>query len=171
MPLRLYRLVENFKMQALGLTDFTSKCVFVRVCVRARTHTHIHTHAQLCLFVTPWTLACQVSLSKEFSRQEYWSGLPFPFPPLRHLSNPEIKAASLASPVLAGEFFTPEPPVGSYCVFAELRWEKPLHQKNFISEMRRNENLALFLKTSRSRNIIPEELHTPAASQIRRVVL
>ena len=43
MPLRLYRLVENFKMQALGLTDFTSKCVFVRVCVRAHTHTHTHT--------------------------------------------------------------------------------------------------------------------------------
>ena len=29
------------------------------------------------LFVTPWTLACQALLSLEFSRQEYWSGLPF----------------------------------------------------------------------------------------------
>ena len=143
------------------------------VCVRTRTHTHTHTHthAQLCLLVTPRTVACQVSLSKEFSREEYWSGLLFPFPPARHLSNPEIKPASLASPVLAGEFFTAEPPVGSYCVFAEFRWEKPLHQKNFISEMRRNENVALFLKTSRSRSIIPKEPHTPAASQLRRVVL
>ena len=33
-------------------------------------------HAQL--FVTPWTLAHQTPLSIEFSRQEYWSGLPFP---------------------------------------------------------------------------------------------
>ena len=113
--------------------------------------------AQLCLLVTPRTVACQVSLSKEFSREEYWSGLLFAFPPARHLSNPEIKPASLASPVLAGEFFTAEPPVGSYCVFAEFRWEKPLHQKNFTSEMRRNENVALFLETSRSRSIIPEE--------------
>ena len=32
------------------------------------------------LFVTPWTVAYQVPLSMEFSRQEYWSGLPFPPP-------------------------------------------------------------------------------------------
>ena len=31
-------------------------------------------------FVTPWTLAHQAPLSMRFSRQEYWSGLPFPFP-------------------------------------------------------------------------------------------
>ena len=30
------------------------------------------------LFVTRWTVACQAPLSKGFSRQEYWSGLPFP---------------------------------------------------------------------------------------------
>ena len=32
------------------------------------------------LFVTLWTVACQASLSMGFSRQEYWSGLPFPSP-------------------------------------------------------------------------------------------
>ena len=32
------------------------------------------------LFVTPWTLACQAPLSEEFSRKEYWSGLPFRSP-------------------------------------------------------------------------------------------
>ena len=32
------------------------------------------------LFATPWTVACQASLSMEFSRKEYWSGLPFPTP-------------------------------------------------------------------------------------------
>ena len=31
-------------------------------------------------FVTPWTVACQVSLSMGFSRQKYWSGSPFPSP-------------------------------------------------------------------------------------------
>ena len=30
--------------------------------------------------LSPWTLACQASLTMEFSRQEYWSGYPFPFP-------------------------------------------------------------------------------------------
>ena len=32
------------------------------------------------LFVTPWTVAHQAPLSMEFSRQKYWSGLPFPSP-------------------------------------------------------------------------------------------
>ena len=32
------------------------------------------------LFATPWTVAYQASLSMRFSRQEYWSGLPFPSP-------------------------------------------------------------------------------------------
>ena len=32
------------------------------------------------LFATPWTVACQAPLSVGFSRQEYWSGLPFPSP-------------------------------------------------------------------------------------------
>ena len=40
----------------------------------------------------------------EFSRQEYWSGLPFPTP--GDLPNPGIEPASLVSPALAGEFFT-----------------------------------------------------------------
>ena len=41
------------------------------------------------LFVTPWTVANQVSLPIEFSRQEYCSGLPFPTP--EDLPNPGIK--------------------------------------------------------------------------------
>ncbi|ELR50292.1 hypothetical protein M91_01275, partial [Bos mutus] len=43
-------------------------------------------------------------LSMEFSSQEYWSWLPFPAP--GDLSNPGIKHVSLASPTLAGRFFT-----------------------------------------------------------------
>ena len=37
------------------------------------------------LFMTPWTVAYQAPLSMEFSRQEYWSGLPFPIPALKDL--------------------------------------------------------------------------------------
>ena len=36
--------------------------------------------SRVWLFVTPWTVAYQASPSMEFSRQEYWSGLPFPSP-------------------------------------------------------------------------------------------
>ncbi|ELR53043.1 hypothetical protein M91_06274, partial [Bos mutus] len=43
-------------------------------------------------------------LPMEFFRQEYWSGLPFPTP--GDLPNPGIEPASLASPTLAGGFFT-----------------------------------------------------------------
>ena len=43
---------------------------------------------------TPWTIACQASQSMEFSRQEYWSGLPCPSP--GHLPNPGIRPGSPA---------------------------------------------------------------------------
>ena len=43
---------------------------------------------------TPWTVACQAVLSMGFSRQEYWSGLPFPSP--GDLPNPGIKPWSPA---------------------------------------------------------------------------
>ena len=59
-------------------------------------------------FVTPWTVACQAPLSMGFSRQEYWSRLPFPS--LGHLPNSGIKPTSLTSPVLAAGFFTTAPP-------------------------------------------------------------
>ena len=69
-------------------------------------------HAQLLscvqLFTTPWTVSCQAPLSLGFSRQEYWSGLPFPFP--GSLPDPGIKPTSPGSPALAGVFITTEPP-------------------------------------------------------------
>ena len=62
-------------------------------------------HVQL--FATPWTIAHQSPLSVELSRQEYWSGLPFPIP--GDLPDPRIKFKSLVSPPLAGRFFTTTP--------------------------------------------------------------
>ena len=50
---------------------------------------------QSCLTVTPWTVARQASLSMESSRQEYWSGLPFP--PPEKLPNPGIEPWSPSS--------------------------------------------------------------------------
>ena len=51
-------------------------------------------------------------LSMEFSRQEYWSGLPFPSP--GDLPDLGIKPVFLASPALAGGFFTTVPPGKPY---------------------------------------------------------
>ena len=61
-------------------------------------------------FVTPCTAARQAPLSMGFSRQEYWSGLPFP--PPGDLPNPGIELTSLMSLALAGGFFTPSTPPG-----------------------------------------------------------
>ena len=57
---------------------------------------------------TPWTAAHQAPLSMGFSRQEYWSGLPFP--PLGYLPDTGIKLMFPAAPGLTGIFFTTEPP-------------------------------------------------------------
>ena len=53
---------------------------------------HAQSLSHVWLFVTPWTVACQVPLCMEFSRQEYWSGLPFPSS--GNLPDPGIKPAS-----------------------------------------------------------------------------
>jgi len=62
---------------------------------------------------TPWTVACQGPLFMRFSRQEHWSGLPFPSP--GDLPDSGIKPASLTSPALAGRFITTEPPGKPIC--------------------------------------------------------
>ena len=59
------------------------------------------------LFATPWTVVHQPLLSMGFSRQEYWSWLPFPIPGA--LPNPEIETVSLRSPALESRFFTAVP--------------------------------------------------------------
>ena len=77
--------------------------------------------AQSCpTFATSWTVAHQAPLSMEFSRQEYWSGLLFPTP--GDLLGSGIKSKFLASPALAGGFFTLSttkffftPPLGGLC--------------------------------------------------------
>ena len=56
------------------------------------------------LFVTLWTVAHQAPLSMGFSRQEYWSGLPWP--PSEDLPNPGIEPVSLRSPALASRLIT-----------------------------------------------------------------
>ena len=66
------------------------------------------------LFVTPWAVVCQAPLSMGFSRQEYWSGLPYP--PPGDLPNSGIESMSLMSPGLASRFF-----------ITSTTWEAPLN--------------------------------------------
>ena len=61
---------------------------------------------------TTWTVAYKAPLSMGFFKQEYWSGLPFPTP--GDLPDPGIEAVYLASPALAGRFFTTAPPGNTY---------------------------------------------------------
>ena len=56
-------------------------------------------------FVTPWTVAYQAPPSMGFSREEYWSGLPFPSP--GDLPNPGIEPGS---PAFQADALTSEPP-------------------------------------------------------------
>ena len=72
------------------------------------------------LFATSWTVALQAPLSMEISRQGYWSVSPFP--PPEDLPHPGTEPVSLASPELAGRFFTTVPsgkPQGSPGVLVE----------------------------------------------------
>ena len=61
--------------------------------------------SRVWLFVTPWMVAYQAPLSTGFSRQEYWSGLPFPSP--GDLPNPGIEPVS---PALQTDTLLSEPP-------------------------------------------------------------
>ena len=65
----------------------------------------VKSFSRVGLFATPWTVAYQAPQSVEFSRKEYWSGLPFPSP--GDLPNPGIKSGS---PALQADALPSEPP-------------------------------------------------------------
>ena len=69
---------------------------------------HVCVLSCVWLFVMLWTVALQTPLSREFSRQDYWSGLPFP--PPGESSQPRERTWYLASPALTGKFLTTKPP-------------------------------------------------------------
>ena len=118
-----WELIFKIKQNPKGYTsdNVNSECVCVLSCVQ--------------LSATPWTVARQVPLSMEFSRQEYWSGLPFPIP--RNLSIPGIKPMSLA---VAGGFF-----------IINATWEAPgcqLYNVSFTIQQKTVNNLYVQQKES-----------------------
>ena len=79
--------------------------------------------------MTPWIIAHQGPLSMRLSRQEYWSGLPFPSP--GDLPDSRIEPISV-SPALKSGFFTIEPPGKPICESSKLKSEKKFLYTNFI---------------------------------------
>ena len=77
--------------------------------LKKKSFTAVGCCAQPCLlFGGPWTVALQMPLPKEFSRQECWSGVPFP--PPGDLLNPGSEPALPVSPVSLGRFLPLVPP-------------------------------------------------------------
>ena len=88
-------------------TSLSKQLPFLQYFPRSKCSYLVMVLSRVQLFATIWTIAHQASLSMKFSRQAYWSGLPFP--PSEGLSNPGIHPAFLVFLVLAGRFFTTEP--------------------------------------------------------------
>ena len=85
---------------------FTKYCVvYLTIHIFINMKVKVKSLSRVQLFATPWTVAYQASPSMGFSRQEYRSGLPFPFP--GHLPNPGIKPRS---PTLQADALPSEPP-------------------------------------------------------------
>ena len=83
--------------------DKQEACINLPIVLRCREHGGNHVAILTCsvlsgvgLFVTPRTVAHQAPLSMEFSKQEYWKGLPLPSP--GDLPHPGIKLESPAVP-------------------------------------------------------------------------
>ena len=74
-------------------------------CCKPKTACHAVPSHRVQLFATLWTAACQAPLSMGFSKQECWSGLPFPSP--GDLPNPGIEPKS---PALQADALPSEPP-------------------------------------------------------------
>ena len=64
----------------------------------------VHVLSPVQFFEAPWTVACQAPPPMEFSRQEFWTEVPFPSS--GDLPDPGIKPKSMVSLALAGGFFT-----------------------------------------------------------------
>ena len=84
-------------------------------------------HVQL--FANPWTVAHPLFM--ELSRQECWSGLPFP--PPGNLPDPGIKPTSPVSPPLAGGFFTTVPPGNLIIYVYHIIYTVYIHMEEWIT--------------------------------------
>ena len=98
---------NNLKCPTVATNEINSCQEWTMYTVKVKSPRHVR------LFATPRTVACQAPLSMGFSRQEYWSGLPFPSP--GDLPDPGIKPGS---PALRADALPSEAPgkLGSMCI-------------------------------------------------------
>ena len=100
----LYCMLTPFR-ESSWVPRVISSCLFLPCNIMCVSHSVVSDS-----FVTPWTVEHQTPLSMEFSRQEYWSGLPFPSP--GDLPDPGIEPRS---PALQADSLPTEPP-GKNCI-------------------------------------------------------
>ena len=113
--------VMGFGMPASSVQSLNHIFIFWRGLTRNLkiVFTALHT-CQSCLFAAPRTIARQAPLSMGFSRQEDWSGLPFPPPGV--LPNSEIEPKSPVSPALVGRISTTAPPGKPVTALLRYNW-------------------------------------------------
>ena len=111
-------------------TQCVCVCACVCVCVCAQSLSCVQ------LFATPWSVTIQVPLSMEFSRQEYWSGLPFPLSGI--LPDPRIEPASVGSSLDSFQHIKLlELTMSVHCIFhlsspyGVIKWPGDLYQSCF----------------------------------------
>ena len=103
-------------------------------------------------FETLWTVAHQAPLSMGFSKQEYWSRLPFPSP--GDLSDPGIKPTSLSSLALAGRSFTTKLPRKLTIIIRKVQ----INTINNTDKMRIFENIVLVGCRNRNSYVVLAEV-------------
>ena len=104
LPLSDFTVLERFYAQYFSTPPSYPLVISASLKVLRTMRTHVWLSC-VWLFVTPWSVACQVPLSMAFSRQEYWSGLPFPSP--GDLPDPGMEPGSSA---LQADSLPSEPP-------------------------------------------------------------
>ena len=111
------------------------KCIFFPpVCVCVCVHAHTCTFSVTSDSLQPWTVACQTPLSMEFSKQEYWSGLPFLSP--GDLPNPGIEPTS---PALQADSLLTEPSGKPAQAFATF-WYSEKQRKKYWDQQQGKDN-------------------------------
>ena len=91
-------------------------CHFLFQCMKVKSESEVAPSCQL--LATPWTVAYQAPLSVGFSRQEYWSGVPFP--PPGDLPKPGIEPTSVISCIGRQVLLLLAPPVGNPYLWISL---------------------------------------------------
>ena len=123
-------LPSNLKCKGICKKVQERKYFCISALLKATLALYLCMYSVMSYSVTPWTVAHKAILLMEFSRREYWSGLPFP--PPGGLPDPGIKPASLEPPELAGGFFTTKlsgKPLTLYTqCYANIRNMNQIHQ-------------------------------------------